>query len=461
MASSLTQQLVVPPSSQQVLSPDLSLISELLETIERSPPGIEARKLLVQHYMSCRWLDAAREGVSELLSIDRNDVYAQLLSKMLSQEERAAPAPAKPPKMDTPRKYSISDAEIKDINEGRSQLSKGYKALFSKAKVLHWEMNMLRDLFQQRTKIDRSTVEFESSFASNNSALEALAEGRLGPSQRVASKPGAARTVARQMEQNPTRALEIAIQDLTDMTDWLRSTKKQPRVAEEIDNDSIREALVKRTQALISALPRDLQPVASTAQMHFEHEVLQRTYICNETMYGDPVSEIPRDRFWLSEDGYPWDMEELAQAITSNGGVMRNPLSRQLFTPSDVKAIVSHPFGKPLAALQLAQSELSRGVRSKTIDQLANMSAILLGDDSADQMASRHVIDEFLAYVATLPDAEQIALDGLRVPAKDSHTGQAFDSTIGEAVRDAQANRVCIHKIGDFLGQAAKHLRQY
>jgi hypothetical protein len=459
MASS-TQQPVVPPSDQPVSAPDLSLISELLEIIQRSPPGIEARKLLVQHYMSCGWLDAARESVSELLSIDRNDGDAQLLSKMLSQEEKAAPAPAKPPKKDTPRKYTISDAEIKVINEGRSQLSKGYKALFSKAKVLHWEMNMLRDLFQQRPKIDRSTVEFESSFASHNSALEALAEGRLGPSQRVAAKPGAARTVARQMEQNPTRALDIAIQDLTDMADWLRSTKRQPQAAGEIDNDTIREALVKRTQALISALPCDLQLVASTAQMHFEHEVLQRTYICSETMYGDPVSEIPRDRFWVSEDGYPWDMEELAQAITSNGGVMRNPLSRQLFTPGDVKAIVSHPLGKPLAALQLAQSELSRGVRPKTIDQLANMSAILLGDDSADQMASRHVIDEFLAYVATLPDAEQKALDGLRVPAKDSHTGQAFDSTIGEAVRDAQANRVCIHKIGDFLGQAAKHLRQ-
>jgi hypothetical protein len=177
-------------------------------------------------------------------------------------------------------------------------------------------------------------------------------------------------------------------------------------------------------------------------------------------MYGDPVSEIPRERFWVSEDGYPWDMEELAQAITSNGGVIRNPLSRQLFTPVDVKAIVSHRLGKPLAALQLAQSELSKGVRPKTIEHLANMSSILLSDNSADQMASRHVIDEFLAYVATLPEAEQNALDGLRVPARDSHTGQAFDSSIGEAVRDAQGNRVCIHKIGDFLGQAAKHLRQ-
>jgi hypothetical protein len=31
-------------------------------------------------------------------------------------------------------------------------------------------------------------------------------------------------------------------------------------------------------------------------------------------------------------------------------------------------------------------------------------------------------------------EAEQKALDGLRVPAKDSHNGQAIDSSIGEAV---------------------------
>jgi hypothetical protein len=447
-------------SNKPIASPDLSLISELFESIERFPPGIEARKLLVEHYMSCGWVDAARDSVSELLSIDPKDSDAQRLRKMLHEKEKALPAPANPPKKNAPRKSIISDAEIKDLNEGRSQQATGYQALISKAKVLHWEMNILRDLFKQKPKSSLSGAEFISMSESNNNAVEALAEGRRDASQNVQSKPGAARIVARQMEQNATRALDIAIQDLTDMAHWLRSTKKQAQQAGELDNDAVREALVKRTQALASSLPPKLQAVATTAQMHIEHEVLQRAYICSETMYGDPVSEIPRERFWVSEDGYPWDMEELAQAITSNGGVMRNPLSRQLFTPGDVKAIIQHPIGKPLAALQLAQSELSKGVRPNTIDQLTNMSAILLGDDSADQMASRHIIDEFLAYVATLPEAEQKALDRLRVPAKDSHTGQPFDSTIGEAVRDAQGNRVCIHKIGDFLGQAVKHLRQ-
>jgi len=59
-----------------------------------------------------------------------------------------------------------------------------------------------------------------------------------------------------------------------------------------------------------------------------------------------------------------------------------------------------------------------------------------------------------------VPEVEQNALNGLRCPAKDSHTSQPYDTTIGEAVRDAKGNRVCFHKTGDFIKQAAQHLRQ-
>ena len=81
-------------SNKPIASPDLSLISELLETIERFPPGIEAQMLLVEHYMSCGWVDAARDSVSELLSIDPKDSDAQRLRKMLHENEKALPAPA-------------------------------------------------------------------------------------------------------------------------------------------------------------------------------------------------------------------------------------------------------------------------------------------------------------------------------------------------------------------------------
>jgi hypothetical protein len=63
-------------------------------------------------------------------------------------------------------------------------------------------------------------------------------------------------------------------------------------------------------------------------------------------------------------------------------------------------------------------------------------------------------------YRILVPEIEQKALDGLKCPAKDSHTGQSYDFSIGEAVRDAKGNRVCFHKTGDFIKQAAAHLRQ-
>lgn len=59
-----------------------------------------------------------------------------------------------------------------------------------------------------------------------------------------------------------------------------------------------------------------------------------------------------------------------------------------------------------------------------------------------------------------MPELEQKAIERLKCPAKDSHTGQAYDFSIGEAVRDAKGNRVCFHKTGDFIKQAATHLRQ-
>lgn len=59
-----------------------------------------------------------------------------------------------------------------------------------------------------------------------------------------------------------------------------------------------------------------------------------------------------------------------------------------------------------------------------------------------------------------VPEAEQKALDGLKCPAKDSHTGQSYDFAVGEAVRDAKGNRVCFHKTGDFLKQAGTYLRK-
>ncbi len=152
-------------------------------------------------------------------------------------------------------------------------------------------------------------------------------------------------------------------------------------------------------------------------------------------------------------------MEELAQAITSNAAMMRTPLSKQIFTRADIGAIVQYPLGRGLDALQVVQSKFKRGIRPKTIEQLDKLARLLVEDIIEDRMPSHLAVEVFVSYLATLPSGEQKAVEELKVPAKDSLTDSEFDTTIGEAVKDAQEDRVCIQKAGDFLTQTVKYLR--
>jgi hypothetical protein len=127
---------------------------------------------------------------------------------------------------------------------------------------------------------------------------------------------------------------------------------------------------------------------------------------------------------------------------------MRNPLSKNMFTPTDIQAILHHELGRSLGALQIEQRALKKGFRPQTMDEMDRISAILLEDETDDALLSRKAVDEFMAYIATLPVAEQNAIEKLQVPAKDSHTRRAFDGSIGQTIRDAKGNKLCFHKAG-------------
>jgi hypothetical protein len=63
--------------------PDMALIGELLETIETTPPGVEARKLLVEHYVSVGWLEAAQDSAVELLKLSPHDAEVKTMVSTL------------------------------------------------------------------------------------------------------------------------------------------------------------------------------------------------------------------------------------------------------------------------------------------------------------------------------------------------------------------------------------------
>ncbi|KAF2728194.1 hypothetical protein EJ04DRAFT_449821 [Polyplosphaeria fusca] len=449
--------------------PDMALIGELLEEISRNPPAIGARKLLTEHYISIGWLDAARENVAELKPLAPADqdvaAFEETLMKKpeppapAPQSSQATPAVSKPvPAPARARKPAHAPVKLSgNLDSTRQELSQGYTSLRQKARGLLADLLHLQQL-QKKNGLPTSK---------NTSRVQAVVEGRPADSTTKATPPGSARSIARMIQAEASRsvrngnqmAIELTIGDLEDTMQWIREPHGRPSGA---DDDAVRDALVKRVRALETALPDELKPYPEIALMHVQHENFpDKTYVNDETMVMcEPVKDIPRENFWVTEDNYAWDMEELVNSISSNGGVMRNPLSRVMFTPKDIRGIVSHPLGKPLAALQVQQHEMSKGVRQATIDHMEKLGKILLDDQTSDQLPSRHAIDEFMAYIATLPELEQKAIDGLKCPAKDTHTGQSYDTSIGEAVRDAKGNRVCFHKTGDFIQQAAVYLRQ-
>ena len=271
-----------------------------------------------------------------------------------------------------------------DLDAARQDLVTGYQALRAKAGFILADLMHLQAL-QKKAGIAPSR---------NTAKIQRIIDGQINATVQLCTP----RTTACAMRDNPKDAGDIAI---ADMEEALKCHKKLSGQSLATDIDTIRDALVKRKAALEVALPDELQIHCEVALMHMEHEQLNRNYANTETMYGDKIKDIPRSNFFVTEDNYAWDMDELVAAIKAGSGVLRNPLSKQMFTPKDVKGIFMHPLAKPLAALAVEQKEMSKGVRPETITRMEKLSSILLEDQSADTMPSRHAVDEFLAYVAT------------------------------------------------------------
>ena len=453
-----------------------SLLGELLDAIDQDSSNVEASKLLAQQYQLLEWHDAAADIAEAALAYSPHDREAQaILAACRGRSRLQTDTSGDGLSNGSHDALAIPSTEVRVVAETQTveRLSDGYKALRKEAEELVEELLVFQrlapdvDLIQQMadlTGLSNGKMFSVAKRKIHNAEGNPTATGREEASAtdkkvkkveiRLGS-PCSAVILASSMKRNPTTALEIAIEDFTDLVHWCPRNRGLGAIA---DMDFVRNALRKRVEALVPGLPTKMRSLPSQAFMHVEHEVLKKSYVNSETMYGDPVSDIPRSNFWVSEDGYAWDVEELVQAIKAKKGATRNPLSNENFTSTDIEAIIIHPVGKHLAALQVEQSELVKGVRLETVARLKSMATALLNDLSGNTLPSHQAIDDFLAYVSTLPAVEREAIDKLRVPAVDSHSGQRFDDTIGDAVRDAKGNRICLHKAGDVLKQAAEFL---
>jgi hypothetical protein len=434
------------------------LISDLWDTIAGSPSNISARVLLMHQYVQLGWKSEALGMAEEILRLSPRNVDARQVKygsesvNTTTEQERShiQSAPSSQRDRNQVKKKAKgkrgiirapkSDAERATMEE---TFVTGIKQVQHIAEELHEDVVVVAQLLK-----NHGDAEF---WKERIGDIRALADGRFSAVV-DGDAPCSVRELARTIQDQAEHAVDLATDDFVNIVVWLRQ--------EDLSSDGIRDRLVKRVRALEAALPKNFQSVAELGLMHAEHEGMDKTYVNEETMLGDHVNDIPRSKFWVSQDGYAWDMEELVDCLHAHSGVMRNPLSREMFSAEDVESIIDHPLGKKLGAAQIEQKRLANGVRPDTIAQMAILSAALLADQSADQAPSRVALDIFMQYMATLPKAEREALDKLRVPAVDSHTGQQFDASVGETVRDAIGNKTCAHKAGDLVGQAAKFLKK-
>jgi hypothetical protein len=440
-------------------SDDYALLNELWTTIEQDPTCIEVRKVLVEQLTTFGWIDAAVDAALEVLKLQPGDAAMMAFVEAHRPTPNIVPASkGKQVVKNVPNKgvvrpkttmIKVEQVPMPKTEEERLKLEKEFvdavKALQGHAMHLARDMQAVSDMRQ----LKESPIDREKELERLNDIVNGQFRVTAG------ANSNSARAVARRIdaETDYAKAMDIAVTDLEAI--YLRSKGQSNPPCD----DSIRETLAKRCRIITTALRSSFTDHPTLALMHIQHERLGKTYHNTETMYGDTIQSIERADFFTSEDNYAWSMEELTAAITSNSGIMRNPLSKEMFTPTDVSRIITHPIGSKLAAMTLAQDKMSRGVRPSTIAFLEKLSKTFLADMSEDQASARTVLDEFLAHLATLPKDEQDAIDQLRVPAKDSHTGQEFDTSIGDAVRDARANKICVHKTGDLLGQAARWLK--
>ena len=233
--------------------------------------------------------------------------------------------------------------------------------------------------------------------------------------------------------------------------------RREPKLTD----DGLRSVYVALANTLTELLPSQYSWLPSEALMHFVHENLNPTYANSKTMKSKkPVSSIPRDRFFASEDNYAWDMAELVAALNSNPAAsLCNPLSHSPFTQADVTAIVKHPLGRNLGATQVCQIKFKCGARRKAVDRLNRLSRIMLtAEDSME--AGQEAIDDLSACMATLPKPDTDALGGLSVSAGGRRIGWGYGWNVGEMLWDAKANKVRGNRAGDFLNQIVMYSRR-
>ncbi|KAK4178786.1 hypothetical protein QBC36DRAFT_323946 [Triangularia setosa] len=157
------------------------------------------------------------------------------------------------------------------------------------------------------------------------------------------------RTISRDIEtrlgkQDRYGAIEVAIDDL------------RTAVGNDGDypDDEREQRARERIELIQSAMPEEdkYDEFWAEVAMHLDHElpIPASAEYSNQTTFkaGVPVRQIPRERFLATNDGYAWDMGELAGEIIAKGGEFSNPVTGRKFEEEDIELLKGHMLGKSI-----------------------------------------------------------------------------------------------------------------
>src|SRR5947207_845257 len=171
---------------------DLSLIGELLETIEQHPPAIEARRLLIQSYIEAGLFNIAGEAARELLVLDPDDPDAQEWFLAFHHDD--------PQRLPDSQRFTGNQSSVTrplpgGLDSAKRQLSQGYQELRTRAKRLQGDLHILRDLLGQKG----GSLRYDKHV---HDVVTDIANGQISKVVR-ARRPASARAVSRAMESEP------------------------------------------------------------------------------------------------------------------------------------------------------------------------------------------------------------------------------------------------------------------
>lgn len=199
------------------------------------------------------------------------------------------------------------------------------------------------------------------------------------------------------------------------------------------------------------------------SRIHYQNE---------ETLFFEPVENIPQEKLFVSESNHAFNMDELLQFFESKNGITINPYTNDLFTTADLEKIKlmdttnrlkkiqeidpvsllikdDTQIANQLSWLALIMSmdyQNNSSEENGQIDRIINLYAPKGCDDSFNNgsfpKASR-AIGIFMEFFEALPKEKQIALNQIIIEYKEPHGRKVLRSSFKNIV-DSLFD-TCIH----------------